>query len=537
MKPKAEHKQRKDKAAASAILAFFASFSTFFFIPFDLFDSNLKEITIPAPFVAVTLAAVTAAVFAAVFLLCFFTEKTANYICTSLIFAVTLAFYIQSNFLSLDMEELNAEYSPKMMKVILNAVFWVILTAAVFVLHKKYEKKYIAVSAHISAAVVLIEIITVSVSSVAAADRGDIVGVSEKYLSDVTQIISTTDNINTYSTEKNYIIIIVDSYDSFNFDKVRAAHPETLSEFDGFIYYSNTLGCYQATDYALPHILTGNGWENENPFENERLFERLKEDYDVNIYSFIFDPVIFEKYADNYFLANYMRIDVGIDKYAELGKIFYKASMFKAMPEVFKKRFWVSSESFNLIFTQTERSLSQGFESYSYDDLDFYNSLTDEIVLTEKQQFKFIYLLGTHGPRNITADLQRAEDWSVSPEDSSEAVNKILNRYLGILKQNGGTVYDNSDIIILADHGIYPMDVAKYPLLMYKPAGADSEGITVSNAPISYEEIYPTLMMLAGGEPEGRTIFDIGEDEVRERYHPYTDEYFTGNIKEIGELS
>lgn len=521
-----------DKTANGIILAFFAAFSTCFFIPFDLYIANAKEISIPTPFIVTVISAVSAAVFAVSFLLFRFTKGKANFICTTLILAVTLAFYIQSNFFSLGMGQLNGEqYIPGTAKVIINALFWAALIFAVFVFHKKGEKTYDKTVPYLSAAIILIEIITVSVSSVTAVIDGAGIGAAtERYKSDVTQVICTTENLNTYSTEKNIIIILVDSYDSFHFDAAMEAHPETLSEFDGFTYYTNTVGMYQWTEVSLAYIFTHNRLGTEQLYSNDRFFKSMSESYSVTLYSFIFDRDIFERYADNYFLVDYSQIKVGARELAQVGKTFYKAAMFKAMPEGIKQYFWVNSDSFNQIITADD-----SYSSYSYDNLDFLSYLSDEPVLTEEKQFKFIYLNGIHPPLNVTADLERAEDWTVSIEESSEAVNKILNRYLHMLKQGEGEVYDNSEILILADHGVSGGGTVEFPIILFKPAQAESKGITVSYAPVSHEDLYPTLLKLAGDETEERTIFDIGEDEQRTRYFEaqskdITSE-FTGNIK------
>ena len=521
-----------DKTANGIILSFFAAFSTCFFIPFDLYVANAKEISIPTPFIIAVIAAVSVLVFVVSLLLLRLTKGRVNFICSTLIFAVTLACYIQSNFLSIGMGLLNGEqYAPGAAKVILNALFWAALIFAVFVLHKKKEKMYDKAAPYLSAAIILIEIITVSVSSVTAVINGaGIGGLTERYKNDITQAMCTTENINTYSTEKNIIMILVDSYDSLNFDAAMEAHPETLSEFDGFTYYTNTVGMYQWTEASMAYIFTHNRLGTEQPYSNDRFFKSMSENYSVNLYSFIFDRDIFAKYADNYILVDYSQIKVGAKELAQVGKTFYKAAMFKAMPEGVKQYFWVNSDSFNQIISTDDK-----YSSYSYDNLDFLSYLADEPVLTDEKQFKFIYLNGIHSPLNVTADLERAENWTVSIEDSSVAVNKILNIYLHMLKQGDGEVYDNSEILILADHGMQKGGWVEFPMIMFKPARAESSGITVSYAPLSYEDLYPTLLKLSGEEPEERTIFDIGEDEQRTRYFEahskdMTSE-FTGNIK------
>ena len=53
----------------------------------------------------------------------------------------------------------------------------------------------------------------------------------------------------------------------------------------------------------------------------------------------------------------------------------------------------------------------------------------------------------------------------------------------------------------------------------------------ISNAPVSYEDIYPTLLYLSGDENIGGTIFELTEDEERVRYYSGTDEYISGPIR------
>ncbi len=521
-----------DKTANGIILSFFSAFSTCFFIPFDLYVANAKEISIPTPYIVEVIVAVSAAAFVVCLLLLRFTKGRVNFICSSLIFAVTLACYIQSNFLSIGMGLLNGEqYVPGTAKVILNALFWAALIFAAFFFHKKKEAMYDKAASYLSVAIILIEIITVSVSSVTAVfDGADLGGLTGRYKSDITQVMCTTENINTYSTEKNIIVILVDSYDSLHFDAAMESDPETLSEFDGFTYYTNTVGMYQWTETSMAYIFTHNRMGTAQPYSNDRFFKSISENYSVNLYSFIFDADIFKKYAGNYLIVDYAKIEVGAKELSQVGKTFYKATMFKAMPEGIKQYFWVNSDSFNQIIKVDEK-----YTNYSFDNLDFLGFLSEEPVLTEEKQFKFIYLNGIHPPLNVTADLKRAENRDVSIEDSSIAVNKILNRYLHMLKQGDGDVYDNSEILILADHGVYVGGFVEFPIVMFKPAQADSIGITVSYAPLSHEDLYPTLLKLAGEEPEERTIFDIDENEQRTRYFEahskdITPE-FTGNFK------
>ncbi|MBD5141632.1 MAG: hypothetical protein HDT25_09520 [Ruminococcus sp.] len=521
-----------DKTTYAIIISFFAAFSTFFFIPFDLYIANSTEMLIPEKYVIGAIIAVSAAVFAVSFLILRFTKGTVNFICSSLIFAVTLAFYIQSNFLSLGMEELNGgQYILGAAKVILNALFWAALIFAVFVFHKKNEETYKKVTSYISVAIYIIEIIAISASLVAAQLDSSIPSVTDEEKNNLLQIVCTTEDINTYSTEKNIIMIVADSYDSFAFDNAMETHPETLSEFDGFTYYTNTVGMYSATEEALAHIFTNSERSAVRPYSNDRFFKSMSENYTMNLYSFILDRDICEKYAENCFLADY----APIKEYLYAANVFYRSVMFKAMPEGIKQYFLVTSDDFNEVILADDE-----YTAYSHDNLDFYNYISEEPVLTEDKQFKLLYINGLHEPRRISAELEETDSKDVGVEETAIAVNKILNSYLHMLKQGDGDVYDNSEILILADHGSgwrlkTEDDRRAYPMLLFKPARAQTSGITVSYAPLSYADLYPTMLKLSGEEPEERTIFDIGEDEQRTRYYGVDGDRvrktFTENIK------
>ena len=97
------------------------------------------------------------------------------------------------------------------------------------------------------------------------------------------------------------------------------------------------------------------------------------------------------------------------------------------------------------------------------------------------------------------------------------------------MKENG--VYDNTEIILLADHGLKNHDSGAYPLLMIKRAGDDFEGIQTSYAPISHLDVYPTLMKIAGEDTGKETVYDIDENADRKRFFAQKNIYYNENIK------
>ena len=86
-------------------------------------------------------------------------------------------------------------------------------------------------------------------------------------------------------------------------------------------------------------------------------------------------------------------------------------------------------------------------------------------------------------------------------------------------------VYDNSTVIITADHG---WEYGQQPVFFIKEAGASSYSIEDTNAPASFHELLPTIARIAGVSMQGQTIYDFKPDELRERtlyIRNYMEEY------------
>lgn len=521
-KPKNE---KAEKVAGYILLCFFAAFGPCFFVPMDIFLSNADEIAFPLKPLAAVMWIVTLSVFAVLFLVCVLTKGKANDIFRAAVFGISLGLYIQGNFLAVNMGTLDgSSYEVPVWKAAVNAVIWLLILATPFVILIKFPKIFNRVVSYIPAAIILIQILALGASAYLNA-----CGYPENVLTEVfkgdTRWINTTANLNVYGKDKDLIVIVADMYDSFCFDSAVADEPESVSEFDGFTYYTNTVGRFSFTPKSFSYILTANGNEE---YRDRTFFETAAENYRTNYYcDTVYPPAsVLADYSDNI-----IRRKITLDESRGYANGIYKISLFRCVPEVFKPLFRSVGDIKKELELNSIRDidLANDVTEYPYYLLEFYNTIPRELKTVDEDVFKLIYMNGIHSPRNVTRDLESVpESAGISPEESAVAVNKILNEYLRILKDNG--IYDSCEIIIMADHGIYNGN--KFPLLMYKPAHQTETGIKISNAPISYEDIFPTLVMLAGGEPNGRTIFDIGEGEKRARYFEQTNEYITDNIKE-----
>ncbi len=501
-----EKSEKGKRIIRNIALCLFAAFNVCFFTPLDFFFSNALEISFPLLPIVISLLVVFAAVFTVLFSICTFVCVKANAVFRLLIFGFSLAFYIQANFLSLNMGEINGDqYSASVPKAALSLTLWAVVMAAPFFIRKKYPETCDNIIYYVSAAISVIQIFTLCYSRVMFE-----VGQDDDFRYDIVLSegfhygVVTSKNIDTYGG-KNILVILADEYDTFCYEEAVKDCPESVSEFDGFTYYQNTVGAYNSTHLATPYLFLKQTADGSGT--DETLFETLKNEYEVNMYTI---PSVPNEYSVVKYAENYLNRPVNFGDISAVDGLLFKMTFFRGMPEVLKNNFFMYQTSLH----QSVNS-DKDKSPFSSDDLDFYNNISDTLEITDRDQFKLIYLNGIHRPTNLTRELECAPENSVSFKEQAIALNKILNRYFSVLKENG--VYDNTEIFLMADHGVKDHCNGKYPLLMYKPTHQTETGVKISNAPISHDDFYPTLLKLAGGEPTERTIFDIEEDEQRTR--------------------
>ena len=106
-------------------------------------------------------------------------------------------------------------------------------------------------------------------------------------------------------------------------------HPEYAAEFQDFTYFENTVGAYSCTERAVPYFLSGEWYENDEPFEDymrrmyreSPLFRTLQERgyrmefYDEELY---LDDEIAQMFSNVY------RVDFELSSYVRFAKPLLK---------------------------------------------------------------------------------------------------------------------------------------------------------------------------------------------------------------------
>ena len=349
----------------------------------------------------------------------------------------------------------------------------------------------------------------------------------------------TTDNFNNVSSDRNFIIFLVDAVDSGEFKNILIDNPEYMETFYDFTYYTDAASVFAFTRDSVPNILSGSIDKNEKEYfeycdeayNNSMLFSMLDEQqYDVNIYD---DEL---SWGDNikWKVNNGKPSGVRFRAYFEQET---KYILFKYLPYGLKKFSGIQSWGFYRCRDNTDLDCSN---KSIYENIIF----TSELNRQSKPQFQFIHIEGGHTPFNYDKDLNYIENGTYSQK--IEASINVLNAYLERLKKNDA--YDNSVIIIMADHGnaMYnsDIDILKRfnPILLIKGFGERHEMIE-SDKPVSYLDLDGAYRDLLNGAKSTELFDNIEYGRMRTFiWYSYTKEdrmieYETnGTMKEINKF-
>ena len=450
-----------------------------------------------------------------------------------LLFSCLISAYLQGNFFSgnlppLDGTAINwSDYSGQRISSLL---IWLLPIAVLAVLMKTADhQKLLKVSRTVGGflfAVLLLSACFLPLKE-GSLDRKNNLSVTDDYLMD-------------YSDDRNFIIIMLDAVDAGTFNEVLAVHPEYKEYFQGFTFFKNTVGCYPYTSRAVPFVLTGVWNENRASYV----------DYcnDAFARSPIFSAVRSEGYRmGDYCLTECVVADVLPDMFENIygnnsrtfSWRFVKSQLQLAGYKYFPfdlKRFCIANEK---DLNSGLSAVADAGTTYEVGLSDYRNYVESmDIAVQHDKIFKFIYNIGAHTGFECEAMSDAFDDYTY--EAKMENAAYITGCLMEKMKKEN--VYDNSVIVILADHGYDGNSMGEgrqNPMLMIKGIGETHE-FAVSDAPLSYEDLQSAYLNLLSGQPaeqaypvsnrpEGRRFlfFEYNGEEFLEEYRQtgYADDW------------
>lgn len=497
--------------SAGIMVSFTISFLFCVFAPLDLYFNNKGEFwfdfyTLLPLAAALFLAAAFAGTILTVIL--FRLSKKVYQILWIFGFVLFVCSYIQGNFLAKNLPPLNgtefdwADYAAGKAE---SLYLWgTVCILTVLLSNRLPMKKFYSCAKWICGGITSVLALTLCIECAATN------GLQEKL-----DIAVTTKNQLEMSKEGNFVVLVLDTVDTGVFHEELKNHPEYKEVFEDFTYYPDTVGAYPYTSRSIPFMLSGEWFENEEPFEDyienvyknsEFLSALSKNGYKTGIY----EPLMPLTDRSICRFDNVSEYKVKVSSYLKFAGLELKLTGFKYAPFFLKKYCMVGINDFAAL----RKADDMPYRPVEFSNRVFYDNVRyGNITYADQKCFRFIHLEGAHPPYLYNKDVEFVPDSTY--EQNIGACVTIAGTYLTKLKEAG--VYDNSVIFIMADHG-YNWDDSygrQDPLLLIKGAG-ENHAMKISSAPVSYEDLQTAYKRLMSGE-KGEAVFDWKEGDRRER--------------------
>ena len=510
------------------------SSTVFFFVPFALFLLNRESFFAAPHIVAGILLAFTTAATLIFATPLFLTKGTLRFILLALVAFLSIGVWMQANLLNWDYGLLDGSalrWRLLEKRSLIDVATWFALFMAISIvsIRKEFPLRYLFF--------ILIFMQLGNILFIWFNPATDTTRTGNSTLS-----ITDKDRFN-FSSNKNVVLMVLDAYQTDIFNEYLEKNPEVTDTLPGFTYYPDAVSEHFYTSRSIATLLTGNylvssSYEKSNSQKEHRneLFREhsipalLKNaGYHVGLYPFYarnnYPPEVFGGIADNYVHTNLV-LQEGASEIATLLEV----SLFRVAAHPFKRMIYNR-------FLLTP--------SYDQDRDEFAIKMHQQLQAgLDTPAFKYYHLQGMHGPHIIDGkryDEQKRESALLI----AERLNQMLANFAAKLQQAGA--YDQSDIFIVGDHGLYrdshslvlgqyarnktentrPLDdfVKKcraLPIFLYKPANATGP-LRVLKTPVCLADILPSITEITGAEkPElcdGAPIQTLSEDAERIRYH------------------
>lgn len=409
-----------------------------------------------------------------------------------IVFVVFAALYIQGNYLAAHLPPLDGsaiDWSAYNNDNIITMIVWAVLGAAlIFALVKLDLGRLVVYLAGVSLAV----FVMLNVSLVTTSAQNDLFARKNNF-------ISTTEGFNGASSDKNFFVFMVDSQSATEFTQVITSREQFRHTFDDFTYYPDTLSTYAYTRDSVPFVLSGHINKNEEDFGaySERalndsvLFKDLeKRGYEMYLY----DSELAWYGEKGFDIKNDPKFDTVELKFGEYFENEMRYVWFKYLPYAYKKASGIEKMDFG-----------RTVEKFNWGNDTLYNEFKNipEISGTAGAQFRFIHAEGAHVPLDMDENLNRIERGTYLQKTVATA--KVIAAFIERLRESG--VYDNSVIVIMADHGYQPAQnqpdnyiLSRFnPILLIKGAG-EKHDFTISDKPVSYFDLPQAYTELLDGK-------------------------------------
>ncbi len=512
-------KEIKRNLAEALFPSLFLSFTFFVFGPLEIYLTNLSSLWFTLKMFlpgCLLIFLISLALFTFVIWI-----SRNNPVVTGIVFGVALALYIQGNWMFVSYGQMDGtaiDWAGYGAWPYINGAIWIALILASVILAVRFKDKPIYQKAvrYISLGLVAIQCLTLA---------------TLLFTTDLSQFkrnyyVARDEQMLDLSTQHNVIVMLFDGYQTSYFQQVLQDIPEAEDVFDGFVFFDNAVGTSLYSQEGSATIFTGKQLEQtgisyrenvDDVYTRSEFFPALsREGYDARYYE-VTENVSSEAAP---VIKNIVIEEPEGVSAAEVVKTMGQITAFRYMPHILKPYFWFS-------YTDIE-------DVKPADEFGANDSLFNQEILAGKLRasmdenvYRVYYFKGVHPPYDLdeNGDHIQYEGETYILEDvvdihdnekmyrQAKGSVRIMMNFIQALKEAG--VYDNTDIVITADHG---WQNRYNPLLLIKRQHTTGK-LEVSHAPVSYiEDFEPTILSMIDPSYAGKkTVFDYREGEERRR--------------------
>ena len=538
----------RKRLAFSLVMCVFVTFIVFVAPALEIFGSNGDSLVfglgavwwIPVTF-CLLFAVVAALALSAL-------KGRAFYLAMAVLFALAVAAYVQSLFLNHGMMPADGGFigwdEPYFVnKMVSSGVIWVLIIATVVALFWMHANISLKAATGIACAIMAVQLVGVVSIALSASENA----VAEQDKPYVTQ-----GSLLTVSPKSNVIVFVLDTYDTGILETILEQDPAFLDGFDGFTYFRNSAGIMIPTTNAIPYLLTG-----QKPTEGQGIAEYRHTEYEkgafiddiralgysVGIYtdSLMMD---FSNPADRATADETLNVHPVSQAPIDVWRTFVameQCALYREAPWCLKPQFWYYTSDLNNRMIADSGSENPDDSLYELDDAAILAMVHDQGLQAtddaEAGAFRFIHLFGPHFPFSVNEDGVNVGTNQSDQLSQAKGTMKVVKEYLSQLKELG--LYDEATIVVTADHGVWylsddPPREAISPIMLVKPrndpTGEGNEPMRLSEAPVSHDDLQPTVIAAMGGDAAkyGSTFFEIDDPNRIRVFYALTNAGDTG---------
>lgn len=339
--------------------------------------------------------------------------------------------------------------------------------------------------------------------------------------------VLSTENEFVLSSNSNTLVFILDAMSSRGLNGALDSFPHLSDIFRDFTIFDNSITTFDGTFPSMAYILTRQPFDFTRPTreyfasiwshpETVSFYDALRtNNYEIQMFTTLSEITLYNDQIIG-FADNYVNMELGYVNRRMMLSEMINLSLFRHVPNIFKPSLVPQDGNFYNIITE--------FVGYAFtvtNDIDLYQRLTREGLSTRNDvnMLIFNHMRGTHTGGGAGVNMDEFANYSPGLPNSDHPRQTagslwIVGEYMRQMRELG--IYDNTNIIIIADHG---SSIRPDSAFMIKRAGDRNEAIVRTSAPISHEDLWPTLVdvMNLNVQIEGYSVFDIPHDSVRNR--------------------